>query len=685
MSNFKIIEGNGEITPKIKLKDNKNLTCRGNGCSCGDLSIKELQQYNVQKNGGDGHEHNHELVHEESNTKRDVILLSISVVLLIIGIIFHDDFHEIPVPYIEYVIFIPAYLIAGYDVLLATLKSLKHANFLDEFFLMSIATIGAFITHNPAEAVGVMIFYKIGEILQDYSVNKSKKSISALLNIKPQFANIISDGCLKQISPDEVQIGDIFVVKPGEKVPLDGIVTSGESRFDTSPITGESIPRKYPIECEIPAGVINISNVVEIKAIRKYKDSSIAKIMHMVEEAEENKSETTKFITKFAHYYTPAVVFSALFMAIIIPIMLSQPFSEWIYRAAIFLVISCPCALVISVPLGYFGGIGGASNQGILVKGANYLDILAKVDTILFDKTGTITKGNFEVIDIIPLNGFDENEFLEITATIENFSTHPIAKSILKNYGKDPDTSEIIDFSEVPAHGVKAIYKGRELIAGNDKILHLFNIPHDHSYCVIDGTCVHVAYDGKYRGYLIISDEIKESSFAVSKELKKLGIKKLIILSGDEECIVESIANDLKFDEFYSNLLPEEKVQKLSEAKMDGSIVAFVGDGINDAPVLANADVGIVMGALGSDAAIETADVVLMTDSLDKIATAIQIGRKTRKIIWQNIYVVFLVKLLFLTMGAFGIATMWEAVFADVGVALIAIFNSSRILRFKNN
>ncbi len=627
---------------------------------------------------------------EKQETKNknniEIFKLIIGASFLILLTALESSFHEQNVfnHYFEYLIFIPVYILSSYNVLIKTFKNLRKRNFFDENFLMTIATIGAILIDNLPEALGIMIFYNFGELLQNISIERSKKSIRNLLDIRPNYANLLKNDEIIKVKPEDVEIDDIIFVKPGEKVPIDGIILKNGSTFDTSALTGESKPKQISIGEEVLAGVINLSNSIEIQTIRPYSDSSVSKIMHLVREAEENKAGTEKFITKFSKYYTPVVVFSALFLAFIPPIIIPGAiFSDWLYRALIFLVISCPCALVVSIPLGYFGGIGGASRNGILIKGANYLDILANIDTIIFDKTGTITKGNFGVTKIIPVNGFNEETILELTAYAESHSTHPIATSVLNAYTKPIDNELISNFSEIPARGIKAVVKNKNIIAGNDKILHKFEIEHNHSYCNIEGTVIHVAIDNKYSGYLLISDEIKEEASDSIKELNKLGIEYLSILSGDEDCIVEGIAKEIKIDNFCSELLPEEKVEELQKVKEERGLVAFIGDGINDAPVIANADVGIVMGGVGSDAAVEVADIVLMDDSLKKISTAIKIARKTKKIVWQNIIFVFLIKFIFLTLGAFGLTTMWWALFADVGVALMAILNASRILKFR--
>jgi Cd2+/Zn2+-exporting ATPase len=618
--------------------------------------------------------------------KREIVIISISVLFLITAVSIEAYFKTEPWIIVKYLLFLASYTIAGYEVLGSVFRNVvrnfRHFEFFDENFLMFIATIGAIFTNNMAEAVAVMMFYKVGQTLENYSVTRSRKSIQALLNLRPDSASVKKDGVIIIRSPQDVEIGDIIFVKPGEKVPLDGILLSKESFFDTSALTGESVPRRIRLKEQVLAGMINTSNAVDIQVTRRYDDSSIAKILELVEHAETSKSKTVKFITKFARFYTPIVVLSAVLLAIIPPLLIpGARFSDWIYRAMIFLLISCPCALVLSIPLSYFAAIGGASRKGILIKGAHHLDTLSRIQSVVFDKTGTITKGVFKVSDIVALDGSTDQKILKLLARAEANSSHPIAKSILDAYGSQVDTKGVSDFTEIPAHGILAMVDGQQLIAGNDKILHKFNIDHADNFCTLDGTVVHVAVDHNYVGYVLISDEKREDSASSLKELRKLGINELVLLSGDDKCIVEDVAHELGFSQFQGGLLPEDKVDQLQVMRKNGDVVAFVGDGINDAPVIAGADLGIAMGGLGSDAAIETADVVLMTDSLSKVPLAIRIARKARTIIWQNILVIFIVKVIFLGLGAFGLMTMWGAVFADVGLTAITVLNAMRALR----
>jgi Cd2+/Zn2+-exporting ATPase len=546
---------------------------------------------------------------------------------------------------------------------------------------MSIATLGAIAIDEMPEAVAVMLFYVVGELFQNIAVNRSRKSVKALLEIRPDYANIKINGDIKRVSPVEVHPGQIIVVKPGEKIPLDGNIIEGNSFVDTSALTGESVPRSVKESETVLAGMINKSGLLTIKVTKEFGESSISRILELVENASSKKAETEKFITTFARYYTPVVVFGALLLAIIPPLFFAeQTFTDWIYRALVVLVISCPCALVISIPLGYFGGIGGASRRGILVKGSNFLDALTKVKTVVFDKTGTLTKGEFKVAEIVSANGYKQEDILKYAAYAEANSSHPIAKSILEAYNNKIQQSEISEVIEISGHGIQAKVGGDEVLIGNDKLLHKENIEHDK--CNIEGTVVHVAVNTKYTGYIVISDSLKENAAEAIAELNKLKIN-TVMLTGDNKSTAEIYAKKLGIKEYYSELLPENKVEhieKLLIAAHDGK-VAFVGDGINDAPVIARADVGIAMGALGSDAAVETADVVLMTDSPMKVVDAIEIAKRTRRIVWQNIGFAMGVKLFFILLGVFGIATMWEAVFGDMGVAIIAILNSMRVMK----
>jgi Cd2+/Zn2+-exporting ATPase len=603
-------------------------------------------------------------------------------VIYIIGIIYEDAYLGPVNIVLKYFIFLTSYFIAGYPVLRQVLGNIRKFQIFDENFLMFIATIGAIFTNNLPEAVAVMMFYKVGQMLEDYSVNKSRKSIQSLLELRPDKATVKEGSQLIQMDPRDVKVGQHIVVKPGERVPLDGLIFSHGSLFDTSALTGESVPRRIHKGDAIYAGVINKSDLVEIEVVRPYELSSIARILNLVENAESQKSKTVKFITKFARYYTPAVVMSALLLAIIPPFIIpGATFSEWIYRALIFLVISCPCAMVISIPLSYFAGIGAASRKGILIKGAHHLDTLAQLNSVVFDKTGTITKGVFKVKEIIVQDGQNSDTLLDLVAHAETNSTHPIAKSILEAFGKETFPDRISSFTEIASHGVVAVILNKEVIAGSDKILHKFNIEHSDNFCTLDGTVVHVAVDKKYAGYFIIADENRENSANSLQELRDLGIAQLVMLSGDDHCIVENLANDLGFTGYHAELLPEDKVDHVQTIRQQGAVVAFVGDGINDAPVIAGADVGIAMGGLGSDAAIETADIVLMTDDLSKVPLSVRIARKTRAIIWQNILLIFAVKFIFLALGAIGQMSMWGAVFADVGLTVIAVINAMRALR----
>ena len=586
----------------------------------------------------------------------------------------------------ELALYLAAYLLVGGEVLLQSIRNIARGQVFDENFLMSLATIGAFAIGEYTEGVAVMLFYQVGEIFQDVAVNRSRKSIKELMDIRPDYANLISEGQLIQVSPEEVAVGAEVIVKPGERVPLDGRITEGRSMVDTSALTGESVPREVSPEDEILAGFINKNGVLKVKVSKEYGESTVAKILDMVENASSKKSPTENFITKFARYYTPIVVFSALALAFIPPLVIpGEIFSDWLYRALIFLVVSCPCALVISIPLGFFGGIGSASRNGILIKGSNYLEALNQVDTIVFDKTGTLTKGVFKVTEVKALGGLSEEELLKYTAYAESYSNHPIAASIIKAYGREVDNNNVSNYFDIPGYGVKAFAEGKNIIAGNAGMMELEGLAWESPENI--GTVVHVVLDQVYAGYIVISDEIKEDSVKAIRLLKEAGIRRLIMLTGDVRAVGEKVGSKLGLDEVFSELLPDQKVEKLEEIKNDREHrgkVAFVGDGINDAPVLARADIGIAMGGLGSDAAIEAADIVIMTDEPSKIVSAIRIAKATRRIVWQNIIFAMGIKLVVLLLGAGGLATMWEAVFADVGVALIAVLNSIRVLHMKN-
>lgn len=553
----------------------------------------------------------------------------------------------------------------------------------DENFLMKIATIGALILGEHSEGVAVMLFYQVGEWFQSYAVSKSRKSIASLMDIRPDYANIERDGKLVQVDPDEVQIGETIVVKPGERIPLDGTILKGFSTLDTSALTGESMPREVEPGMEVISGCINQTGILNIQTTKEFGESTVAKILDLVENASDKKGRIENFITRFARYYTPVVVFAALALAILPPLITQQPFSTWIYRALTFLVISCPCALVISIPLSFFGGIGGASKIGVLVKGSNYLEALANTEVVVFDKTGTLTKGSFAVSEIHPVS-MKEAQLLELAAYAEDYSNHPISLSIKNAYGQKIDNSRVSDVQEIAGHGVQAVIDGKTILAGNTKLMEKAHIKYTPSSAV--GTVVYLACDGKYAGCIIIEDEIKADAPAAIKLLKSAGIRKTVMLTGDADAVGKKVAGQLHLDQVYTELLPADKVDRvesLLKQKSEKGMLAFVGDGINDAPVLARADVGIAMGGLGSDAAIEAADVVLMTDEPSKIAAVMKIARKTIRIANQNIVFALGVKFLVLILGALGYANMWAAVFADVGVSIIAILNAIRAMRVK--
>lgn len=630
------------------------------------------------------HDHSHEHRHgAEFNLKRELPSVLVVVALFLLGLIFEEPLHNTPYSLAEYAVFIPAYLISGWSVLKTAGRNILRGQIFDENFLMTIATIGAIAIHKIPEAVGVMLFYKVGELFQEAAVSRSRRSIQSLLAIRPDAANLKTATGIQVVSPETIQVNDLILVKPGERIPLDGDVLEGTSQVDTSALTGESVPRTIRPEETVLAGMINQSGVLTVRVTRRFSESSIARILDLVENASSKKATTEKFITRFAQRYTPVVVFLSLAVALLPPLFIpGATHAEWVYRALILLVISCPCGLVISIPLGYFGGIGGAAKRGILVKGSTFLDTLAAVKTVVFDKTGTLTKGLFKVTEIIPHNGFTQAELLELAAKVEAHSTHPVAQSIRTAYGQAIDDSQVQAYSEIPGHGVQARINDQTVSAGNDRLLHRENI--DHDVCDVDGTVVHLAVDGKYAGRIIIADELKEDAAQAIQALKANGIQKTVMLTGDNQAAATSIARKVGLDHFLAELLPEGKVEAIEtilSQERNGGKVAFVGDGINDAPVLARADVGIAMGALGSDAAIETADVVLMTDAPSKVAEAIQMGQKTLRIVWQNIIFAMVIKGIFIILGIFGVATMWEAVFADMGVALIAIFNAMRVLR----
>jgi len=585
-------------------------------------------------------------------------------------------------------IFIFGYLLMGSRVILRAGRNILRGRVFDENFLMATATVGAFAIGQYAEAVGVMLFYQTGEYFQESAVQKSKRTIADLMNIRPDFANLKIDGQIRKVAPETVHIGNIIIVKPGEKIPLDGVVIEGEATIDTTALTGESVLRRASVSDTVLSGCINQNGVLTVRVTQTFGESTASKIIDLVENAASKKAPTENFITKFARYYTPLVVGMAILIALIPPLILGFEgiWSEWLRRSLIFLVISCPCALVISIPLGFFGGIGGASKRGILVKGGNYLEALNNLDLVVFDKTGTLTKGVFKVTAIQPASGFEEDELLEAAANAEAFSNHPIALSILREYGKDIVKNELSEYNEIAGHGISANINGRIILAGNKRLMEKMGIAFEESESI--GTKVYVAAAGVFMGCIVISDEIKPDSQSAIAALKALGIKKTVMLTGDNPQIAEAIANELKIDEVFGGLLPQEKVEKLeilNKQKRPNGKLAFVGDGINDAPVLAMADIGVAMGGLGSDAAIEAADVVLMTDEPSKLTEAVEIARFTNRIVWQNIVFAIGVKFLFLVLGAMGVATLWEAVFADVGVTLLAIFNAMRVINKAGN
>lgn len=631
---------------------------------------------------------------EEEDTGKIKKKLLIGGILFVLGI-FVPKTLFIP----KLAVFLVSYLVIGGDVLLSAFKNILNGQVFDENFLMAIATIGAFAIGEYPEGVAVMLFYQLGELLQGIAVNNSRKSIVSLMDIRPDYANIKVGEGIKKVSPEEIKVGEIIVVKPGEKVPLDGKIVKGASTFDTSALTGESLPREAKAGDDVLSGFINKNGLIEIQVAKVFSESTVSKILYLMENAGSKKSKTENFITKFARYYTPAVVITALIVAIFPPLLIQgATFSDWIYRALIFLVVSCPCALVISIPLGFFGGIGGASRHGILIKGTNYLEVLNDLESVVMDKTGTLTKGIFKVTEVnaennIKINDFENNKteltkplLLKYAAHIEKFSNHPIAQSIVAEYENSVskvDENVVKDFEEISGFGIKVNINNHQFLAGNSKLMNLENITFDKKENL--GTAIYLAADGKYIGNILISDEVKEDSARAIKGMKENGVKEIVMLTGDNEAIGKNIAEKLGIDKVFTELLPNEKVEKLEEiykTKSEKGKVAFVGDGINDAPVLARADLGIAMGGAGSDAAIEAADVVIMNDEPSKIVTAIKIAKKTKEIVWQNITIAFAIKIVVMALGLFGDATMWEAVFADVGVALLAVLNATRVLRY---
>jgi Zn2+/Cd2+-exporting ATPase len=701
-----------KLEPHIKVKEFKKKVSRGSakarveaaaaqdsasvsphsGHSHGDACCSHDHadhDHSNKQNHGHAHEHGHDHEDEDDghghshgneNTTRMIARLLASGAILAAGIL-------APVSGLaELAIFVAAYVIIGGDIVWRALRNIVRGRVFDENFLMAIATIGAFATQQYSEGVAVMLFYQIGELFQGIAVNRSRKSIKSLLDIRPDYANLKSGNEIIRVSPEEVEIGDIIVVRPGEKVPLDGHVVEGTSAMDTSALTGESVPREVEPGSEVLSGFINKNGVLTIEVTKDFGESTVSKILDLVQNASNKKAPTENFITKFARTYTPAVVIIALLLALIPPLVLADAsFSDWIYRALVFLVISCPCALVVSIPLGFFGGIGAASKNGILVKGSNYLEALNDVKYVVFDKTGTLTKGAFTVTGIHPEGGVTENELLEYAAFAEIHSSHPIAVSVRTAYGKDIPETAIKDYNEISGHGIRVLVNGKEVLAGNGKLMKAEQISFGQPD--VTGTLVHVAVNKQYAGYLAISDEPKADSANAIRQLKSIGIKRTVMLTGDAKPVAEAVGKQLGLDEVHAELLPQHKVEqieRLGRLKSPKEKIAFIGDGINDTPVLAQADVGIAMGGLGSDAAIEAADIVIMTDEPSKVGEAIHIAKRTRTIVWQNIFFAMGVKIIFLSLGAFGIATMWEAVFADVGVTLLAVLNAMRVMKVKS-
>lgn len=670
--------------------------CTSDTCSIENKNEKENHTHdkNHSHNNfrGESHEHSSEKPHEHSHdhshghshdhSHGEAVSLKENMRLIIGAIIYAIALISTEGSILSVVLFALSYVLVGGEVVLTAIKNILRGEVFDENFLMTVATLGAFFVGEFPEGVAVMLFYQIGEVFQSYAVNRSRKSITSLMNIRADYANVLKDGKEEKVNPETVNIDDVIIIKPGERVPLDGIVLDGTSFVDTSALTGESVPREVSTGEDILAGFINTNGVLKVKVTKNFKESTVSRILELVENASNKKAPTEKFITRFARIYTPIVVFSALALAIIPPLVIKDAsFYDWIYRALIFLVVSCPCALVVSIPLGLFAGIGGASRKGILVKGGNYLEALKDVNTVVFDKTGTLTKGVFKVTEI---NNVDiaKEELIKIAAISESLSNHPIAQSIIKEYGKEIDSNELSDYEEISGHGIKVTINNSQVLIGNYKLMEKFEIKYNNINSI--GTIVHVAINNEYKGNIVISDEIKEGSKSAIEGLKAIGVSQTVMLTGDNKSVGEKVASLVGVDKVFAELLPGDKVEKVEDLIKNNSTegkVIFVGDGINDAPVLARADIGVAMGGIGSDAAIEAADVVLMKDDPEALVTAIKVARKTNKILWQNIIFSLGVKVLVLLLGAFGIANMWEAVFADVGVTVIAVINSTRCLK----
>lgn len=625
---------------------------------------------------------NEKKVESEFNVKNELILLFILLIAFGVGIYLLHNVTTFPYSYSGFALLLLVYFTAGKDVIIKSVKNIIRGKIFDENFLMTFATMAAWGIKSYEEAVGVMIFYRAGEFFQDLAVHKSRRSIKSLLEIRPDYAVVLRDNKEITLHPENISVGEVILVKAGEKIALDGKIIEGKTTLDTRALTGESVPRGAEVGDSVLSGMVNLTGIIKIQVEKSFEESSASKILDMVENAAANKAKTENFITKFAGYYTPIVFLIALLIAVMPPLLNMGSFNEWLYRALVALVVSCPCALIISVPLGYFGGIGGASKKGILVKGANYLEALSNVSAIAFDKTGTLTKGVFKVTDIVPAGRYSKEEIIRYAAMAESRSNHPIAKSIVDFAGVED--FQLKDYEEISGRGIRVSIEDKEIMIGNDSLLHFAEIEHNKEVCNILGSVAHIVIDKEYAGYIIISDELKDDTVEAIKELNNMGIKNLTVLTGDNKYATETILKDTNIKEYYHDLLPSEKAEKFKEFsdkyKGSGSTV-FVGDGINDAPVLALADVGISMGAAGSDAAIETADVVIMNDSLMKIAQAVKVAKRTKTIIWQNVIFALSIKALFIILGLFGIASMWEAVFGDVGVALLALLNSMRALK----
>lgn len=608
--------------------------------------------------------------------KRNLFRIVLSAVLLVVAWVLPTD------GLLRLLTFLIPYAVAGYDVVFSAIRNILHGQVFDENFLMSMATIGAFFIADYPEAVAVMVFYQVGELFQSIAVGKSRKSIAALMDIRPDYANVLRDGTVQTVTPEEIKIGEIIEIKPGEKIPLDAVITKGETTVNTSALTGESIPVTCRVGDSVISGSVNQNGLVYAKVTSTFGESTVSKILDLVENATSKKAKSENFITRFAKYYTPCVVFAALALAVLPPLILKQDFAPWVTRALTFLVVSCPCALVVSVPLSFFGGIGGASKHGVLIKGANYLETLAKAQTVVFDKTGTLTNGTFTVTEIHPKE-MSESKLLEIAAAAECFSTHPIAISILKACGKETDKSRVTNIEERAGQGISAEIDGKSVFVGNAALMDAIGVEWD--VCETVGTTVHIAVDGVYAGYILIADTVKSDAKTALEELKNTGVQKTVMLTGDSDTVGQAVAKELAIDEVYTQLMPDDKVritEKLLAEQPEKAALAFVGDGINDAPVLARADIGIAMGALGSDAAIEAADVVLMDDKPSKLVRALHISRKTMRIVRENIVFALLVKAVVLIFSAFGLAGMWLAVFADVGVMVLAVCNAMRAMHY---